>query len=91
MYHVMSRGDQRDDIFLSGVDRHDFIKTLAEACEKAGRQVHAFSRMRNQEAVDEAAIKEISQRPHLGKPKGAKTDLQKWMNGENKTQATLAI
>ena len=31
MYHVMSRGDQREDIFLDGVDRHDFIKTLAEA------------------------------------------------------------
>jgi hypothetical protein len=30
MYHVMSRGDQRDDIFLDDVDRHDFIKTLAQ-------------------------------------------------------------
>ncbi len=27
--HVMSRGDQREDIFLSDVDRHDFIKTSA--------------------------------------------------------------
>ncbi len=34
MYHVMSRGDQREDIFLDDVDRHDFIKTLAEACQK---------------------------------------------------------
>ena len=33
MYHVMSRGDQREDIFLDDVDRHDFIKTLAEACQ----------------------------------------------------------
>jgi putative transposase len=47
MYHVMSRGDQRDDIFLSDVDRHDFIKTLAEACQKTGWQVHAFCLMRN--------------------------------------------
>jgi REP element-mobilizing transposase RayT len=47
MYHVMSRGDQRDDIFLSDVDRHDFIKTLAEACDKTGWQVHAFCLMRN--------------------------------------------
>ncbi len=30
IYHVMSRGDQRDDIFLNDVDRHDFLKTLAE-------------------------------------------------------------
>jgi hypothetical protein len=27
IYHVMSRGDQRDDIFFDDVDRHDFIKT----------------------------------------------------------------
>ena len=36
MYHVMSRGDQREDLFLTDVDRHDFLKTLAEACEKTG-------------------------------------------------------
>jgi len=34
MYHVMSRGDRREDIFLDGVDRQDFLKTLAEACQK---------------------------------------------------------
>lgn len=43
----MSRGDQRDDIFLSDIDRHDFIKTLAEACQKTNWQVHAFCLMRN--------------------------------------------
>jgi REP element-mobilizing transposase RayT len=31
MYHVMSRGDRREDIFLNDVDRQDFIKTLAES------------------------------------------------------------
>jgi|SRR6267378_2921832 len=40
MYHVMSRGDQRDDIFLGEVDRRDFLRTLAEACQKTGWQVH---------------------------------------------------
>ena len=34
MYHVMSGGDQREDIFLDDVDQHDFARTLAEACEK---------------------------------------------------------
>ena len=34
MYHVMRRGDQREDTFLDDVDRHDFIKTPAEACQK---------------------------------------------------------
>jgi REP element-mobilizing transposase RayT len=47
MYHVMSRGDRRENIFLTDVDRHDFIKTLAEACEKTGWQVHAYCLMRN--------------------------------------------
>ena len=47
IYHVMSRGDQRDDIFFDDVDRHDFMKTLAEVCQKADWQVHAFCLMRN--------------------------------------------
>ena len=32
----MSRGDRREDIYPDEVDRHDFIKTLAEACQKTG-------------------------------------------------------
>jgi len=47
MYHVMSRGDRREDIFLDDVDRHDFIKTLAESCLRTGWQVHAYCLMRN--------------------------------------------
>jgi putative transposase len=47
MYHVMSRGDRREDIFLDDVDRHDFLKTLAEACQKTGWQVHAYCLMAN--------------------------------------------
>jgi REP element-mobilizing transposase RayT len=37
MYHMMSRGDRREDIFLNDVDRQDFTKTLAEACQKTVR------------------------------------------------------
>jgi hypothetical protein len=29
------RGDRREDIFLDDVDRHDFLKTLAEALQQA--------------------------------------------------------
>jgi len=47
IYHLMSRGDRREDIFLKDIDRHDFLKTLAEACEKTGWQVHAFCLMSN--------------------------------------------
>ncbi len=47
IYHVMSRGDRREDIFVGDVDRHDFIKTLAEACQKTRWQIHAYCLMRN--------------------------------------------
>jgi REP element-mobilizing transposase RayT len=47
IYHVMSRGDRREDIFLDDVDRQDFLKTLAEACHKTGFQVPAYCLMRN--------------------------------------------
>ena len=43
----MSRGDRYEDIYLDDVDRQDFLKTLAEACQKAGWQVHAYCLMRN--------------------------------------------
>ncbi len=47
LYHVMSRGDRREAIFLDDVDRQDFLKTLAEACQKSGWQVHAYCLMGN--------------------------------------------
>src|SRR5438876_6948887 len=47
MYHVMSRGNRRQGIFLDDVDRHDFLKTLAEVCQKTAWEVHAFCLMRN--------------------------------------------
>ena len=47
MYHVMSRGDRREKIFLNDVDRQDFVKTLAEACQKTNWQVHAYCLMPN--------------------------------------------
>jgi hypothetical protein len=38
-------------------------------------------------------LKQIAERLHLGKPKGAKTNLHKWMNGmkDNDTQPTLGL
>ena len=47
IYHVMSRGDRRDKIFLDDVDRQDFLKTLAETCQKTGFQIHAYCLMPN--------------------------------------------
>src|SRR5437899_12375739 len=34
IYHVMNRGDQRDDIFRDDEDRKKFLSTLGEACHK---------------------------------------------------------
>jgi hypothetical protein len=43
----MNRGDRREAIFADDDDRHRFLKTLGEACEKTGWQVHAFCLMAN--------------------------------------------
>jgi len=47
IYHLMNRGDRREDIFYSDKDRELFLKTLGEACERTGWQVHAYCLMRN--------------------------------------------
>lgn len=47
IYHVMSRGDRREDIFRDDFDRESFLKTLADACAKTAWQVHAFCLMPN--------------------------------------------
>jgi hypothetical protein len=36
----MRRGDSRKDIYGEAVDRRDFLKTPAKACQKTGFQVH---------------------------------------------------
>lgn len=40
MYHVMNRGDQREDIFQDDQDRQRLLATLGEACQKTEWQVH---------------------------------------------------
>lgn len=47
IYHVMNRGDRREDIFVDDRDRRRFLATLGEACEKTGWQVDAYCLMRN--------------------------------------------
>ncbi len=42
IFHVLSRGDQRQDIFFDDVDRKHFLKALAETCQKTDWQVHSF-------------------------------------------------
>lgn len=46
-YHVMCRGDRREEIFRSDADRELFLATLGQACKKTGWQVHAYVLMPN--------------------------------------------
>ncbi len=47
IYHLMNRGDRREDIFEDDEDRYRFLKTLGEACDKTGWQIHAYCLMSN--------------------------------------------
>ena len=47
IYHVMNRGNQRQNIFRDDQDRVRFLETLGQACAKTGWQVHAYCLMRN--------------------------------------------
>ena len=47
IYHVMNRGDRREDIFLDDRDREGFLKALGETCRKTDWQVHAYCLMGN--------------------------------------------
>jgi putative transposase len=47
IYHVMSRGDRRENIVEGDEERKLFVKTLEEACAKTDWQVHAFCLMSN--------------------------------------------
>ena len=46
-YHVMARGDRREDIFYDVEDRVVFLKTLGQACDRTGARVHAYALMSN--------------------------------------------
>jgi len=47
IYHVMNRGDRREDIFRDDEDRRRFLVALGESCAKTRWQVHAWCLMRN--------------------------------------------
>ena len=47
IYHVMNRGDHRENIFRSDKDRELFLETLGEGCAKTDWQIHAWCLMHN--------------------------------------------
>jgi REP element-mobilizing transposase RayT len=47
VYHVMARGDRREDIFRDDIDRNMFLAVLEEACGKTHWRCHAYVLMPN--------------------------------------------
>jgi REP element-mobilizing transposase RayT len=47
LYHVTSRGDHREDIFLSDDDRHEWLDVLGTVCARFNWVVHAYCQMTN--------------------------------------------
>jgi REP element-mobilizing transposase RayT len=46
-YHIMARGNRREEIFHDDDDRRFFLHTLSQACEMTGWRVHAWVLMGN--------------------------------------------
>ncbi len=47
LYHVTSRGDRREDIFLCDTDRRVWLEIFAEVCERFNWVCHAWCQMTN--------------------------------------------
>lgn len=47
LYHVTSRGDGRDDIYLSDADRVGWLEVLGEVCQRFNWVCHAWCQMTN--------------------------------------------
>jgi len=47
LYHVTSRGNRREEIYLDDQDRRRFLTLLAEVCERFNWRVHAYCLMSN--------------------------------------------
>jgi putative transposase len=47
VYHVTSRGDRREDIFLGDDDRREWLAVLALVCDRFNWVVHAYCQMSN--------------------------------------------
>ena len=47
IYHLMSRGDRREEIFRDDVDRKKFLEALEATCQRTGWEVYAYCLMSN--------------------------------------------
>ncbi|MCF6209866.1 MAG: transposase, partial [Gammaproteobacteria bacterium] len=47
LYHVTSRGDGCDDIYLDDEDRKEFLTVLTDVCRRFNWVLHAYCLMTN--------------------------------------------
>jgi len=47
LYHVTSRGDGREDIYVGDADREEWLDVLGEACQWFNWMAHAYCQMTN--------------------------------------------
>ena len=47
LYHVTSRGDRREDIYLDDIDRNEWLAVLDKVCGRFNWVVHAYCQMTN--------------------------------------------
>jgi len=69
MYHVMSRGDHGERIFLDDRDRVCFLETLGEACHRSGAVIYSYVLMGNHYHL------------LLGTPEGNLVKVMQWLQG----------
>jgi hypothetical protein len=66
----MDRGDRQERIFLGGVDRQDWLETLAEPCQKTGWPVHASCLMSNHFHRKQVSVSDSAQSSNLAPLEG---------------------
>ena len=47
IYHLLSGGDRREDIFWDERDRRSFLGLLEQTCARTGWEVHAYCLVNN--------------------------------------------
>jgi REP element-mobilizing transposase RayT len=47
LYHVTSRGDRREDIYVNDEDRSEWVRVFGEVCERFNWRCHAYCLMTN--------------------------------------------
>ena len=47
LYHITSRGDRREDIYIDDSDRNKWLELLGQVCQRYNWRCHAYCLMTN--------------------------------------------